>query len=64
MFRRNMGKSVKQEGQGHWIKVKVIHWKMLFGYLDISLTWFYMSKVKVTNQVKVTSKSDHSKVKL
>ena len=32
--------------------------KYLFGYLDISLTWFYMSKVKNINEVKVISRSN------
>ena len=29
----------------------------LFGYLDITLKWFYTSKVKVINQVKIISRS-------
>ena len=39
--------------QNHWSKV--ISWKMLI--LLISLTWFDLSEVKVTNEVKVIPRS-------
>ena len=52
---------VKFEYQGHWVKFKVISWKMLILLPGCQfLTWFDLCEVKVINEVKVIG----SKVKV
>ena len=49
---------VRFEYQGHWARSRSSHRKCLFCYLDISLTWFDLSEVKVINEVKVIPRSN------